>query len=377
MAKFTAARIPAPAGIPADAIPVELSGNVPLPAGQVVITPYVRKQLTALGWQEGDPVPGDLGERIRDIQAEIANDIDTAKPDVPADFQLKRPALVNITDLPPERQAELQQHLANYKQEVAAQRQQQKRESELLGEIDPATPASVVAARRAAAAATIQSDRIVTEVVDDRPTKSPVAARTPATEPPTEPPTELPTGLTGAIPPMTHCPRCLWNLQTPFEVEPTDRDKESFLCAVLGMQRFQKSIEVFGGKMAVVFRGLTANEVQTINRQLTLQMRAGEIFGEGEYFTWLMEYRLICSIASIASQGNTTIEIKPLQDWENTDPLTTPLPTMREWFNTSVAVHEPLRRVLAQHQRQFQRLVEALEALSADPNFWNGIEPRA
>jgi hypothetical protein len=47
---------------------------------------------------------------------------------------------------------------------------------------------------------------------------------------------------------------------------------------------------------------------------------------------------------------------------------------MRDWFYKEIVTQEPLRRIIGQQHREFQRLVEALEAMTSDSSFWKGIE---
>jgi hypothetical protein len=49
---------------------------------------------------------------------------------------------------------------------------------------------------------------------------------------------------------------------------------------------------------------------------------------------------------------------------------------LREYFDKHVLPQETVRRVVGQHHRQFQRLVEALEANAASPDFFDGIAPQ-
>lgn len=393
MAGFTRNPVPPPAaGAPP---PPSLPTNQPLVPGRVNLTEYTRRNLESLGWKDGDPIPGDLGERLKQIQQEVEQELAAGKLDLPPDFKPKMGKLVEIASLPPERQAELRGYLAEYKREVDAEQAWQTQEQNLMRGVPADAPPSVREAAQVAARASMEADamraRAAVSVIDDR---VPAGAAQPAPQvaaPATQVPVPAaqvaaaeplpPTGLTGMLPQLVHCPRCLWDLSLPFEITPTTRDKESFMAAMLGLQRFQKAIEMLGGRMAVTFRGLTSQEVQIINRQLTQQMRIGDIKGEGEYFAWLMEYRLICATQQIEAMGNNIVDVPTLETWtaQHAPDLVgsqtvTALPAMREWYSTAVAPHESLRRVIGQHHRQFQRLVEALEAWTAEENFWIGIE---
>ena len=56
------------------------------------------------------------------------------------------------------------------------------------------------------------------------------------------------------------------------------------------------------------------------------------------------------------------------------NPLATALAGQLDFMNKNILAQEVTRRLVATHLRQFQRLLEALEAMALEPSFWNGIE---
>jgi hypothetical protein len=178
---------------------------------------------------------------------------------------------------------------------------------------------------------------------------------------------------------LPFCPRCGWDMRQKFEVQPTDRDKEDFLATLLGGTRFKKSYELFGGKIVVTFRGLLADENKLIYRQLVLDQKENKVTTEAEWFVQMMDYRLSCSLEDIKDKKGKVISVVPelseMPFTQNPDkPLETALVKQLEFVSTTILAQEVTRRLVATHLRQFQRLVEALEAMAIEPSFWNGIE---
>jgi hypothetical protein len=231
------------------------------------------------------------------------------------------------------------------------------------------------------------------EVVDDREEmsdteeeekpKTESAQETKPAEPPPAPP-EPPTPAsvpqdTSAPAILPFCPRCGWDMRQKFEVVPTDRDKEDFLATILGGSRFRKRYELFGGKIIVTFRGLLAEENKLVYRQLVLDQQNSKIATEAEWFVQMMDYRLACSLESISSDTGKIIAIVPeLAEMpftpDKNQPLATPLVDQLNYVNNTVLAQEVTRRLVGLHLRQFQRLLEALEAMALEPSFWTGIE---
>lgn len=101
--------------------PPGISGQFPLPAGQVLhrgelsgqtLTDFEKKELAALGWQPGTPIPS-LEEQRKAVAAAatVALPVDPATAPPP----LKPPAEVDISRMPPQYQAEMADWLAQLK----------------------------------------------------------------------------------------------------------------------------------------------------------------------------------------------------------------------------------------------------------------------
>jgi hypothetical protein len=173
---------------------------------------------------------------------------------------------------------------------------------------------------------------------------------------------------------LPFCPRCGWDMRQRFEIVPTDRDKEDFVASLLGGTRFKRDYALLGGKLVISFQTILADDNKMIHRQLILDQEAKKIVTEAEWFVALMEYRLALSLEYTADAQGKPIAIVPALGDLPPKEGESPLSTLSGYVNQKILAHEVTRRLVGQHLRQFQRLVEALEAMALEPSFWNGIE---
>lgn len=340
---------------------------------ELVENPYVsdftKKTLEQFGWKKDDPIPAELGALLMQIKETLPP---SKKTDVLIDAEL-----MSADDV-----VKVKEMLAEAK--IVAERQKEKKAvDKKLSSMNPAV---------AAAYGQVMQKL---EVVDDRDAVNNAEKIAASTAPP--PPQE--TNSAAAVPPVNEalegeieaekdtanlngvvpfCPRCGWDVRQKYETVPTDRDKEDFLATLLGNTRFKKEYELFGGKIKILFRGLLAEENKLIYRQLVLDQQQNRISTEAEWFLQMMDYRLSCSLERISDNTGKVLSLVPelLERKIETkdEPLATPLPAQLEYINKDVLAQEVTRRLVGTHLRQFQRLVEALEAMAVEPSFWNGIE---
>jgi hypothetical protein len=327
---------------------------------ELVDNPYVseftRKTLEQFGWKDGDPIPANLGELLLKTKETLPT---SKRSDV----------LVDAAVMTAEAVANIKEMLATAKiagAELAKRKEKQKE----LERIAPHLRAQY------------ESVMSQFEIVDDREEQPAKEESKPAEPPPAppEPPTPVPVPQENSAPAiLPFCPRCGWDMLQKFEVVPTDRDKEDFLATILGGTRFRKRYELFGGKVIVTFRGLLAEENKLVYRQLVLDQQENRVATEAEWFTQMMDYRLSCALESLSSDTGKMIAVVPeLAEMQFTPekgkPLATPLTDQLKFVNNSVLAQEVTRRLVGLHLRQFQRLLEALEAMALEPSFWTGIE---
>lgn len=333
---------------------------------ELVENPYVseftRKTLEQFGWRDGEPIPATLGDMLLKFKEQL--------PASPRNDVLVDAALMREEDA-----AAVKALLAEAKTAGEDLKKRQTKQQELEN-IAPQLRAQYEA---------VMSQF---EIVDDREAAAEEAAAAPAAQEntpetpsaPPDPPPPVPVPQESSPPAiLPFCPRCGWDMRQKFEVVPTDRDKEDFLATLLGGSRFRKRYELLGGKIIVTFRGLLAEENKLVYRQLVLDQQNNKIATEAEWFTQMMDYRLSCSLESIASNTGKVIAVVPeLSEMPFTpdkeQPLATPLVAQLNYVNNTVLAQEVTRRLVGLHLRQFQRLLEALEAMALEPSFWTGIE---
>jgi len=327
------------------------------------VSAFTKKTLEQFGWQTGDPIPAELGDFL------VA-----AKETLPT--QKRVDVLVDAELLTEEQRAHVKKMLETAK--VVADRKQKQ------FELDRATagmsPSVADAYRKLQPLEivddlnTVQTAAQVSEQTPSAVPEPPPTVDLPPTTPP--PPAEAPMAtLQGAVP---FCPRCGWDVRQKYETVPTERDKEDFLATLLGSTRFKKEYELFGGKIKILFRGLLAEENKLIYRQLVLDQQKNKISTEAEWFLQMMDYRLACSLEQISNNTGQVLSVMPElleRPIDNkTEPLATPLPAQLDDLNKKVLAQEATKRLVGAHLRQFQRLIEALEAMALEPSFWTGIE---
>ena len=408
--------VPSPGHLSPDQLPGE--GRPPMRAG-VHMTDFTRSQLQKIGWKDGDPIPGDLGKRIQEIQQAIREEREsTTLEDSPlaAGWKPVQAKFMDIGALPPEKQAELKQYLEEYNaqiaQEEAFNKQQAKVESRIPENIQGQQRELMVDQIMASEAALQRRQLQQTgTVIDDRPVRQPVESGPPPgmpvpegkvfagnigmpsiaqkikslkqqQQPAVEPlPPEEPVVSSGATTTHDTCQRCAWPLSMPFTTEPTVEDKQGFLAAIIGLSRFEKEYALLGDNLILRLRSLSSDETATLQNQLSAMVRAGQSIGDGEYWSNLMEFRLVMSVSRITVGGNVIYSAPPVKEWDTANPQQadseihpTPLPRMRTYFYEKGVTQEPLRRIIGQTHQEFQRLVEALEAMTNNADFWTGIK---
>lgn len=326
----------------------------------VHLSDFTKKTLEQFAWKVGEPIPADLGATLLKI-----------KETLPPETAARTDVLVDRQHMSEEQVQEILSLLSRAK--VAAAKLQAAREVDAVTRtMDP----SVAAVYHQLA----EEDENSPKIIDDReaPAASPQPETTATVAPdaPAEDSEEDTAGLLAAAAPP-FCPRCGWNMQQQFEVKPTDADKEDFVVSLLGEIRFLKQYELFGGRMVVTFRTLFAEENKRIYRQLVLDQKSGKISTETEWFVQLMEYRLACSLASVTDRSGKiltaipTLPDLPADQQPETAEETGLLPQLA--LLDAAFKQEGARRIVAGQLREFQRLVEALEAMAVEPSFWNGI----
>lgn len=315
------------------------------------ISESTKKTLQQFGWADGDPIPDTLGQLLLKIKETLPV---SGKLDVLVDRDVMPKSAIEQV------MAELEAAKV-----LAAKQKKEKEQAEAEANM---TDSVREAYRKFVADAEVVDDR--DEKKEEEPVKQPeviVEQDGPSETGYDAPPTIFP-----------FCPRCGWDMKQKYDVDIKDLDKEDFIATLLGGARFRRTYEIAGGKMKISFRSMLADENFMVQRQLLLDQNNNEIFSEAEWFLRLAEYRMACSLESVADENGKLIYANPeVQDLPFTPPedkpTQTPLVLARQNVNTKALAHEVTRRLIAAQLRRFQRLVEALEAMALEPSFWNGI----
>lgn len=325
----------------------------------VYVSDFTKNTLEQFDWKEGDAIPEELGALLLKLK-------EKSPPSNKTDRLIDR-------DVMAEDDVKSVLDLLSRAKEAHAKQQKQKEINEATSKVAPGV--------QEAYKELLESGP---EIVDDREAEVPAE---PIEETPRSPTEQAPETkkveetIEAVVQEVVaeektapgYCPRCSWNLGVKFDVTPTDRDKEDFLATLLGETRFKKTYELFGGKLSVVFRSLHAEENKLVYRQLVLDQNSGRVATEAEWFTQMMDYRLACSLESILDKDKNPLHVFPELDLTKVEKDETPIPAQLARVNKPLA-QEVTRRLVGTHLRQFQRLVEALEAMALEPNFWGGIE---
>jgi hypothetical protein len=323
-------------------------GQMPIPSGRMISAKNLSEtELADLrqipGWKPGDPIPAELAEMMSQINAE--RDLANLRPPVPEDTPpLTVAEPVEMSQLPPEKQAQLQAFMASAQQNAG----------KILdfdgGVSAPPGVADAIAGRN------------VLQLDDDRPA------------PPTEPPARRDDlGLGGLT--ITNCPHCNWQLDVADIQEPTALDRQAYLQAILGTKRFEKTYDLFGGHVQITLRELRPRDVDAIylaaSRLLTAD-DANDAMRAAKFMEWVDRYRLALQMVRFRV-GEQALNYPPtLEDWKSLDTQDDAalVQVAADKIFTTAVTTESLGRALMATLSAFCQLVAKLEVSADRPDFW-------
>lgn len=183
-------------------------------------------------------------------------------------------------------------------------------------------------------------------------------------------PAPVPQADAGGVAAGTICIHCGWPVGTREGCEPDRMDKQMFVAAVLGQQRFYKTYDLLGGQLSVCFRTLTIKENDLVIKQLIQDWNDGKISGPAHSVTEAARYQLALGLDSIATNVGP-IKMAPLEDYEYDEPEKgTILPDIATYVQTTAIKTEHLRRIISKAHAHFVETVSKLEAMAETPDFW-------
>jgi hypothetical protein len=171
------------------------------------------------------------------------------------------------------------------------------------------------------------------------------------------------------------CVHCGWPSDKHDPIMPTRADKQNFVAAVLGGQRFTKVYDLLGGKVRVVFRSHTAKETSLMVRQLVHDWKEGKISSQQLGIIANAEYGMALALHSVETHLGP-FAVPMLDEFEADEPRGggTVIPAAAEWVRDHVIKTEPMRQILADAYKHFLDTLAKLQAQAETPDFWQATE---
>jgi hypothetical protein len=200
----------------------------------------------------------------------------------------------------------------------------------------------------------------------------------PAAPPPPPPPVEedeqdVPESSVPDTPPVAEpqvCCHCGWPTASKEWCNPTKHDKQFFVAAVLGQKRFVKEYNLLGGQMRVGFRALTVEENDLIIKQLVQDWNDGKISGPAHSVAEATKYQLALALDSVETNVGP-LSLPTLEEYDCDEPPTgTILPQVVDYINKHAMPTETIRRIVSKAYGHFIETQSKLEAMAESSDFW-------
>lgn len=363
---------------PAQPLPPGMQGTPPLPVGVPVSTKsYTASELATLktipGWNEGDPVPSDMAETIANLGQEAvvsATNTDRMRPPIAMDTPpLVVPKPVDISQLPPEKRAEVQAHFDRAKEAEA----ERARLGALPQTQDPSVKAAILG-QNVTHVPLVDDRKQATYAGTDVSKSEPAPAQGIQSDQAQAPTTEDTTGANTPV--LTKCPHCEWDLSVTDDSMPSESDKQRFLMAQMGGIAFQKSYTLLGGNLIVEYRELTPKEVNALYKQVYAERTRGEVVEPMDFIEAIMQYRMCLALVVFKTSEQSHEFPSDLSGWagEEEEGEPTLLPSIHKAVYDAVIKTESLNRILAGTLAHFGRILAKMEGNVENPDFWEQTE---
>lgn len=350
-------------------------GRLPVPAGQMILTPTERRFLEANGWKDGDPIPANLAG-TRATSAEAVADNEQARAPVPLDTpRLQVPEFADVHSFPAAKQTEVAQALKDAKEQ-----QEMFNRLAAAQPVGPAGPGIKEAIAVAMSPGQIRASQLPGAVTMENDLQPPASNNAPPAQETPQPSVDE----AGAAPTPKHCTHCGWDQALVDDLPISADDLENYLVSTLGLQRFRKQVSLYDGKMMVTFRALTTREADLAYRQIAIDgqrdLSGKQVLPSDSYWRNLMTYLMVMGIESIWTQTVGLIEFAELDDME-VDEESCPAPNTKLYAMLPMVLEtalptDTLRRVVGTAHHKFNLLVEKLEARADGENFSKAIGER-
>lgn len=355
-----------PATMPAVLKPIPgipgLHGTFPSASpGHIILTDNEKKKLLEFGWNEGDPLPGNISQLISVVDQEqmakdakrfrqiVEQDMKTAKPPMNHPV-LKPPKEIDISQLGTSRQKELAAHLAEFKQ-MAPQIEEAIKAKGGPSQLTPAVQKALEAAgegirvydSRNQVLASAQDFQQKIDEVENHVAK------------------ELDSGLE---------PEKKLEDLSEKRLHISDNDKALYLASIWGAP-FEKEYSYFGGRVKFVFHQLATKISRQILKELAWRVRQDQL-SENEQYQEGITYRAVLSLKSFTVNGEDfEIDTNIQTDEIDNDGISI---IVKELLNDNCFKNESVWRAFRDCYIEFNAMIEYFESKRDDPNFWPTIE---
>lgn len=310
-----------------------IKGTLPFDVGQV----------QAVNAEPGSPLPKAVMDEI-----EMFKSAEQIIPEHIKKNAVKLPPIVDIEELPAEKQDELLKAIKQYK---AISSEKKKKPEPPVTPFMPRGPGIAEAKNIADKAAEFKAEP----------------------EKPEEKPAEV--QVQENKDEKLLCKHCGWPVGESDLTDPTTADKQLFVASVLSQTRFTKTFKLLDGKFSVTFRALTTEENDLIIKQMVKDWNDGKISGPAHSVVEATKYQLALSIASVDTAVGP-ITLPELEDYDDDPPKdgSTILPGIVTYVQKNAMPNENMRRIISKAFGHFIDLQTKLEAMAETPDFWRATE---
>lgn len=173
------------------------------------------------------------------------------------------------------------------------------------------------------------------------------------------------------------CPCCHWDLTKPYDlnkVQPEEQKK--FLAYVLGGPAFRKKYTVWNGLCEVILKASGNREEELFTEQYSLDYRSGLLDVASIAQRKYNQYHVALSIDRVTYNSRTGITSPVVPSiwsdmFEPTDDKTRLRRFLDEWFLPTFPSFE-LQNMLVEIWRDFNRVLIDMQYLLSNENFWDG-----
>lgn len=316
----------------------------------------VKNQLRAFGWEDGDPIPGNLKGYFSAVFQELN------LPNRPASID----QVVGIEEVYTTVASAIKRvHDAAHAQSVA-----EKNISDILGPM-AATSSQIEKDIREAA---IKAEEVRIKEFESEPVDEEDYSDLESTEATNDTPEEEEESLISKRLPL--CPCCHWDLTKPYDLNKVQPDEQKkFLAYVLGGPAFRKKYTVWNGLCEIVLKASGNKEEELFTEQYSLDYHNGLLDVASIAQRKYNQYHVALSLDRITYNPKTGITSPIVPSiwsdmFEPVDGKTRLRRFMDEWFLPTLPSFE-LQNILVEVWRDFNRVLIEMQYLLSNENFWD------